>query len=141
MNNLSVYLMFSRRLDDSVTVLNCVTPCRFIGRYQRFGETKDLSPEDGNSISPKRWYVPTSLHGVTTQITSSTPLSAYYTWHPVSSKLYPPQLPIRFPRKSMSLKLCTIPISIHQPWARRRSRSTVHRETILGGPPVLQARG
>jgi hypothetical protein len=43
-----------------------LTPCRLVGRYQRFGETHCLHLQGGQDVSPKRWYVPTSLHGVTT---------------------------------------------------------------------------
>jgi hypothetical protein len=42
-------------VDD--VVLGC-DACGLAGRYQRFG---------GTYFSPKLWYLPTSLHGVTTQ--------------------------------------------------------------------------
>jgi hypothetical protein len=35
-----------------------VTPCRLVGRCQRYGET---------SCPQLRWYLPTRLHGVTNQ--------------------------------------------------------------------------
>jgi hypothetical protein len=45
-------------------------PCRLVDRYQR-SEKNTLSifsPEDGpEDVSPKRWYLPRNLHGVTTQ--------------------------------------------------------------------------
>lgn len=51
-----------------------VKPCRFVGKYKRFGETqylylhsyKHFSPEDRDSMS-HHWYLPMILHSVTTQ--------------------------------------------------------------------------
>jgi hypothetical protein len=39
-------------------------------------------PEDGNSryVSPKRWYLPTSPHGVTTQKTNTVTLTTVRTY-------------------------------------------------------------
>jgi hypothetical protein len=46
-----------------------VTPCGLLGRYQCFGQTccqfSGLKIEE--VCSPKRWYLPTSQHGVTNQ--------------------------------------------------------------------------
>jgi hypothetical protein len=39
-----------------------VTPCRLVGRFQRFGETYCI-----HLSSSKCWYLPTSPHGVTKQ--------------------------------------------------------------------------
>jgi hypothetical protein len=42
------------------------TPCRNVDRYRRFGRTYCLHLH-GLNCSPKRWYIPTILHGVTAQ--------------------------------------------------------------------------
>lgn len=56
-------------LGDEVyrVVATRVDSCRLVGRYKRFGRNT-LSPEGGTRhVSPKRRYLPTSPHGVTTQ--------------------------------------------------------------------------
>jgi hypothetical protein len=50
--------------------LQVVLPCRLTGRYQRFGETYCLRFQGWiwrQYVSPKRWYLRISLHGITTQ--------------------------------------------------------------------------
>jgi hypothetical protein len=47
-----------------------VRPCRLAGIYQLFGETYCLHLQGWKMekcVSPKHWYLSTSLHGVTTQ--------------------------------------------------------------------------
>jgi hypothetical protein len=44
----------------SVLVFWLVMPCEFVGRYQHFG-----------GIPPKRWYLATNPHGITTQKTNN----------------------------------------------------------------------
>jgi hypothetical protein len=59
-----------------------VTPCRLVGKYQRFGETyvsifrAELTSEMTEAtsslkmaevLSPERWHLSTSLHGAKTQ--------------------------------------------------------------------------
>jgi hypothetical protein len=51
--------------EDYVLVFWVVTPCGLVGRFQRFGET--YCPHLQGWSPPKRWYLPTSPHGVTTQ--------------------------------------------------------------------------
>jgi hypothetical protein len=47
-----------------------ITPYELVVRYQRFGETHCLHLQPlrlRQYVSPKRWYLPMSLHGVTTK--------------------------------------------------------------------------
>jgi hypothetical protein len=47
-----------------------LAPCRMIGRCQHFGRTYCLHPQPWRwrrYVSPKRWHLPTSLHGARTQ--------------------------------------------------------------------------
>jgi hypothetical protein len=47
-----------------------VKPCGFVGRYQSFGGTYCLNLHDWKwrqYVPSKRWYLPTSPHGVETQ--------------------------------------------------------------------------
>jgi hypothetical protein len=59
-----------------------VMQCGLVGSYQRFGETyclifrAEFSPED---VSPKRWYLPASPQGVTTQKTNINTFTALRT--------------------------------------------------------------
>jgi hypothetical protein len=63
----------------STLVFWVVTPCGLVGRYQRFGGTHCHHLQHFGRllqyVPPKRWYIPTSPHGVTTQKTS---INAYY---------------------------------------------------------------
>jgi hypothetical protein len=49
-NNMIFEVLIALKI--SKLVFWVVTPCGFVGRYQRF------SPEDGGIIPPKRWYLP-----------------------------------------------------------------------------------
>jgi hypothetical protein len=47
-----------------------MTPCGLIGKHQCFGETYCLHLQDWGwrqYVPPKRWYLPTSPHGISTQ--------------------------------------------------------------------------
>jgi hypothetical protein len=50
---------FPTKVKTTILLLRVVTPYRLEGRY--------FSPEDRDYVSTKRLYLPTSLHGVTTQ--------------------------------------------------------------------------
>jgi hypothetical protein len=62
-----------------------ITSCGLVGRYQRFGGTYCLYLQGWRwkqYVPPKRWYLPTSQHGVTSQKTTSTSSSP---WEPQTS--------------------------------------------------------
>jgi hypothetical protein len=55
-------------LQVNLSMFWIVMSCGLVGRHQHFEETYCLQPWGWKQyIYPKRWYLPTSLHGVTTQ--------------------------------------------------------------------------
>jgi hypothetical protein len=53
-----------------MTMFWVLAPCRLVGRFQRFGDTHSLHHTPirwRQYVSPKRWHLPTSLHGAKTQ--------------------------------------------------------------------------
>jgi hypothetical protein len=72
-----------------------VTPCGLVGRYQCFGEKTlppSSAPEMKAYVPSKRWYLPTSPHGVITQKTNIDIFTAVSTSNFIFV-LYPPYLP------------------------------------------------
>jgi hypothetical protein len=54
-----------------------VTPCGFVGRYQQFREhTVSIFRAE---VCPKRWYLPTSPHGIAAQKTNMNIITAVRT--------------------------------------------------------------
>jgi hypothetical protein len=67
----SLFLSMLETHPFSILFFWIVTPCGLVDRYQRFGETYCLHIwgwRRWQYVYPKCWYVPTSLHGVTTQM-------------------------------------------------------------------------
>jgi hypothetical protein len=65
-----IYMRFEVLTAVRMTMFWVVAPCRLVGRYQRLGETHCLHLQPWRwkqYVYPKRWYLPTSLHGVISQ--------------------------------------------------------------------------
>jgi hypothetical protein len=70
----------------SIMVFWVVTPCVFVDRYLRFGETQCLhfhSWRWKQYVAPKHWYLPTCPQGVTTQKTTIDIFTAMRTSNPI----------------------------------------------------------